>query len=43
MLLASEVTAAGIIIQYWTTSINVGVWITIILLGMFLKLLFSSS
>ncbi|PWY83708.1 proline-specific permease [Aspergillus sclerotioniger CBS 115572] len=32
MLLASEVTAAGIIIQYWTTSINVGVWITIILL-----------
>lgn len=34
MLLASEVTAASMIIQYWTTSINVAVWITIILVGM---------
>ncbi|PYH44161.1 proline-specific permease [Aspergillus saccharolyticus JOP 1030-1] len=32
MLLASEVTAAGIIIEYWTTSVNVGVWIAIVLL-----------
>ncbi|KKK22137.1 hypothetical protein P175DRAFT_0537614 [Aspergillus ochraceoroseus IBT 24754] len=32
MLLATEVTAAGLIIEYWTTSVNVGVWITIVLL-----------
>ncbi|PYI36575.1 proline-specific permease [Aspergillus indologenus CBS 114.80] len=32
MLLASEVTAAGIIIEYWTTSVNVGVWIAIVLI-----------
>lgn len=31
MLLASEVTACSMIIQYWTTSINVAVWITIVL------------
>ncbi|KAK1149185.1 hypothetical protein N8T08_006405 [Aspergillus melleus] len=31
MLLATEVTAAGLIIEYWTTSVNVGVWITIVL------------
>ena len=34
MLLATEVTAAGLIIEYWTTSVNVGVWITIVLVGM---------
>lgn len=34
MLLASEVTACSMIIQYWTTSINVAVWITIVLVGM---------
>ncbi|KAF9464507.1 amino acid permease/ SLC12A domain-containing protein [Collybia nuda] len=31
MLVASEVTAAGLIIEYWTTNINIAVWITIIL------------
>ncbi|KAH8427865.1 uncharacterized protein LDX57_005570 [Aspergillus melleus] len=31
MLLATEVTAAGLIIEYWTTYVNVGVWITIVL------------
>lgn len=31
MLLATEATAASIIIQYWTTSVNVAVWITIVL------------
>ncbi|RHZ47696.1 uncharacterized protein CDV56_102773 [Aspergillus thermomutatus] len=31
MLLATEVTAAGLIIEYWTTSVSVGVWITIVL------------
>lgn len=31
MLLATEVTAAAIIIQYWTEAVPVGVWITIIL------------
>ena len=36
MLLASEVTAAGMIVQYWTTSISVGVWITVVLVGMLL-------
>lgn len=35
MLLATEATAASIIIQYWTTEVNVGVWITIILLGQY--------
>lgn len=38
MLLASEVTAAGIIIEYWTTSVNVGVWIAIVLIGIVLAL-----
>ncbi|KAL1305184.1 hypothetical protein AAFC00_002105 [Neodothiora populina] len=32
MLLATEVTAASIIIQYWTTTVNVAVWITIVLI-----------
>ena len=33
MLLASEVTAAGLVIEYWPSSISVGVWIAIILVG----------
>lgn len=33
MLTASEVTAAGLVIQYWPTSVSVGVWIAIVLLG----------
>ncbi|KAJ5215980.1 uncharacterized protein N7498_002387 [Penicillium cinerascens] len=32
MLTASEVTAAGLVVQYWLTSVSVGVWIAIILL-----------
>lgn len=32
MLLAAEVTAAAIIIQYWTETVPVAVWIAIILL-----------
>jgi amino acid transporter len=32
MLLAAEVTAAAIIIQYWTERVPVAVWIAIILL-----------
>jgi amino acid permease len=32
MLLAAEVTAVAIIIQYWTESVPVAVWIAIILL-----------
>ena len=32
MLLAAEVTAAAIIIQYWTEAVPVAVWILIILL-----------
>ncbi|CAH2351797.1 proline-specific permease [[Candida] railenensis] len=32
MLVASEVTAASIVIQYWTTKVNVAVWITILLI-----------
>lgn len=31
MLIASEVTAAAIVIQYWNTSVNIAVWITIFL------------
>ncbi|KAJ9199669.1 hypothetical protein DTO164E3_4554 [Paecilomyces variotii] len=31
MLIASEVTAAALIIQYWTTEVPVAAWITIIL------------
>ncbi|KAJ5460594.1 uncharacterized protein N7458_002146 [Penicillium daleae] len=31
MLTASEVTAAGLVIQYWPSSVTVGVWITIVL------------
>lgn len=33
MLIASEVTAAGLVIQYWPINVSVGVWIAIILLG----------
>lgn len=33
MLVASEVTAAGLIIEYWPNSVSVGVWIAIVLLG----------
>ncbi|KAJ5899421.1 hypothetical protein N7495_004165 [Penicillium taxi] len=32
MLTASEVTAAGLVIEYWSTPVNVGVWIAIILI-----------
>ncbi|KAJ5671901.1 hypothetical protein N7507_001028 [Penicillium longicatenatum] len=32
MLTASEVTAAGLVIQYWPINVSVGVWIAIILL-----------
>jgi amino acid transporter len=31
MLVAAEVTAAAIVIEYWTTKVNIAVWITIIL------------
>lgn len=31
MLVAAEVSAASVVIQYWTTSVPVAVWITIIL------------
>ncbi|KAL4946739.1 proline-specific permease [Aspergillus oleicola] len=31
MLLASEVTAAGLIIEYWNPPVSVGVWIAIVL------------
>ncbi|KAJ5669738.1 hypothetical protein N7462_010808 [Penicillium macrosclerotiorum] len=31
MLTASEVTAAGLVIQYWPSSVSVGVWIAIVL------------
>ncbi|KAK6199570.1 proline specific permease [Scheffersomyces amazonensis] len=31
ILIAAEVTAAAIVVQYWTTSVNVAVWITIFL------------
>lgn len=33
MLLASEVTAAALVIDYWPSSVNVGVWIAIVLIG----------
>ncbi|KAJ5525431.1 hypothetical protein N7494_012081 [Penicillium frequentans] len=32
MLIASEVTAAGLVIEYWQIDVSVGVWIAIILL-----------
>ncbi|CAF3212836.1 unnamed protein product [Rotaria sp. Silwood2] len=35
-----EITAAGLIINYWTTSINIGVWITIFLVTLFIINLF---
>ena len=31
MLIAAEISAASVVIQYWTTSVPVAVWITIIL------------
>lgn len=35
MLIATEVTAAAMIIQYWTTEVPVAAWISIILVGMY--------
>ncbi|CAF3847308.1 unnamed protein product, partial [Rotaria sordida] len=35
-----EITAAGFVINYWTTSINVGVWITIFLIALLIINLF---
>ncbi|KAL6450879.1 put4 Probable proline-specific permease put4 [Candida maltosa Xu316] len=32
ILIGAEVTAAAMLIEYWTTKVNVGVWITILLL-----------
>lgn len=32
MLIAAEISAASVVIQYWTTSVPVAVWITIILI-----------
>ncbi|KAJ5759415.1 hypothetical protein N7520_006571 [Penicillium odoratum] len=32
MLIASEVTAAGLVIEYWKVDVSVGVWIAVILL-----------
>jgi amino acid transporter len=34
MLLASEVTASGLIIEYWNPPVNVGLWIAIVLVSM---------
>lgn len=36
ILIAAEVTAAAIVIQYWTTKVNIAVWITIFLVLIFL-------
>ncbi len=33
MLVAAEISAASVVIQYWTTQVNVAVWITIMLAG----------
>lgn len=41
ILIAAEVTAAAIVVQYWTKSVNVAVWITI-LLALIVLLNFSS-
>ncbi|CAF3752335.1 unnamed protein product, partial [Rotaria sp. Silwood1] len=35
-----EITAAGLVINYWTTSINIGVWITIFLVALLIINLF---
>lgn len=32
MLIAAEISAASVVIEYWTTSVHVAVWITIILI-----------
>ena len=31
MLVAAEISAAATVIQYWTTTVHVAVWITILL------------
>ncbi|KAL5342779.1 amino acid permease/ SLC12A domain-containing protein [Aspergillus crustosus] len=43
MLLASEVTAAGLIIDYWNTPVNVGVWIAIVLVVILVLNVFAVS
>jgi amino acid permease len=42
MLLASEVTASGLVIEYWQSPVNVGVWIAIILVGEYIQSQLSS-
>lgn len=34
MLMATEVTAATLIIEYWQTDVPIAAWITIVLVGM---------
>lgn len=41
MLVAAESTAGAIVVQYWTTSVNVGVWIAIILVVILLLNIFA--
>ncbi|CAF3010196.1 unnamed protein product [Rotaria sp. Silwood2] len=35
-----EITAAGLVINYWTTSVNIGVWVTIFLVALLIINLF---
>lgn len=39
--ICAEASAAAVVIQYWTTSVNVAVWITIILFGILALNIFS--
>jgi amino acid permease len=35
MLIATEATAAALIIEYWTKAVPVGAWIAIVLAGVY--------
>lgn len=35
MLLATEATAAGLILEYWTKAVPIGVWVALVLVGVY--------
>ncbi|CAF4545625.1 unnamed protein product, partial [Rotaria sp. Silwood2] len=40
VIMPLEITAAGIVINYWTTSVNIGVWVTVFLVALLVINLF---
>lgn len=43
MLIATEATAAGLILEYWTKAVPIGVWIALVLAGVYSSYLWCVS